>query len=303
MSASLPASWVVVLLIARSARGAYAAALRPAVCAGRVHLWEIGTETYSLTRVCPAPAAAGAAASTVDGDAWPVLQHLVAEGALAAPRGFAGQSGWVQGWPFANEVQAHPLSLATIPTDRYIVFQPDGMLCGPTSAAALDAFAPYSYVGAPWPWEVAKNDKATGGNGGFSLRNKSIILRIVAEFGGSWNNEFEDGWFGSKVERVGGALPPPAVAGTWATETMYTVPPLGFHKPWTHIPELGGVGVFAKIYRDCAVMPHVMALLNLTFDASAAMPEVVGLPKRQRRALAAPPLASDAAYRALQRAR
>ena len=282
MLESLPPNWVVVSIVARAARGAYADALHSAVCAGRVRLWELGD--YSLTRVCP-PASINA--STWADEAWKVLQHLVAEGALAPPAGFVGQHQWVTGWPFANEVQAHPLTLATIPTERYIVFQPDGMLCGPTTAAALDAFAPYAYVGAPWPWE---NGPVVGGNGGFSWRNKTIILRIVREFGGTWNNEHEDGWFGSRVMRVGGTLPSPEVAGTWSAELIYSAPPLGFHKPWGHIADLGAEN-FSRLVRECAVLPRVMALLNVSLSSA----------EMQGRELAA--VTTVDAYRARQRQR
>jgi hypothetical protein len=269
MLKSLPSDWLISVLVAPSALGAYADGLHAAVCAGRVHLWGLDSDSYSVTRVCLPPLGGnnGTSYASMSGEAWPVLQRFFAEGPLATPPTFSGTRGWVSGWTFANEVQAHPLSLATIPTDRYLVFQPDGMLCGPTAAAALNALAPYDYVGAPWPWEVRERPNATQhGNGGFSLRNKSTILRIVREFGHTWGHGAEDVFFCTHVEQVGGRLPKADVASAFSAEAMYTVPPLGFHKPWPHIENHLGRETFTTLVRECAVLQTVMESYNVVFS-------------------------------------
>ena len=130
MLASLPADWLVLLIVERAARAAVAASpLAPALCAGKLQLWELAADSFDLRRVCPRGAPAGGA------DAWAEVAVLAAEGALAPLPGFLHASQWAAGRPFANEVQVAPVTLAAIPTERYLVFQPDGVLCGPTSAA------------------------------------------------------------------------------------------------------------------------------------------------------------------------
>jgi hypothetical protein len=72
------------------------------------------------------------------------------------------------------------------------MFQTDGLLCRPLGASDLAALLRYDYVGSPWRWDpmgfnlfgltlLPSSRAAVGGNGGFSFRTRSTMLRILEE--------------------------------------------------------------------------------------------------------------------------
>ena len=233
--------------------------------------------------MCPVPArAAGAGLDAGAADAanldtaWVDIAFLNATGALAPLPGMTGRGSWVVGYAFANEVQVHPVTLAAIPTERYLVFQPDGMLCGPTSAAALDVYAPYAYVGAPFAWDhdLSRGEAPAGGNGGFSLRSRSVMWAVVSRFGGAFRGDdtHEDFFFTEYVPRVGAALPPARLAWAFSVETMYAGPPLGMHKPWKFAGWGRKLGIRLEDFRDlvwldCPVLASVLAAHDVSLPA------------------------------------
>lgn len=134
------------------------------------------------------------------------------------------------------------------PAGHVLMFQADSIVC--TSAnIRVDDFLEYDFVGAPI--DVPKdppNGHGEGYNGGFSLRNRTMILDIVNKF--SWQAEkdagtisqapcvtqepclkFEDQWFYHKMKEIPGArLPTKEVASTFAVETVWYDTPLGYHQ-------------------------------------------------------------------------
>ena len=134
------------------------------------------------------------------------------------------------------------------PAGHIFMFQADSIVC--TNAdLRVDDFLEYDFVGAPI--DVPKdppNGHGEGYNGGFSLRNRTMMLDIVNRF--SWQEEkdagkisqagcvtqepclkFEDQWFYHKMKDMSEArLPTQEVASHFAVETIWYDKPLGYHQ-------------------------------------------------------------------------
>ena len=126
--------------------------------------------------------------------------------------------------------------LDEIPTEIFLVVQTDSMICK-SGKDIIKRFIEkkYDYVGAPW-----KGTNAVG-NGGFSLRRKSMMLKILEKCskktkeGGDHN---EDGFFSGGCEGTTPLKPSPEEAEIFSVETIYNgKPPFGIHKAWSHMPE------------------------------------------------------------------
>ncbi|KAI0121277.1 hypothetical protein BJ170DRAFT_676121 [Xylariales sp. AK1849] len=117
---------------------------------------------------------------------------------------------------------------------RVLLFQLDSMICSKATMTVEDFFG-YDFVGAPIDAKYG-----AGYNGGLSLRNPRVFLRITreADFQSS-SAEFEDQWFYAEAktrEGDGVTLPSPDVASAFSVETIYYETPLGYHQPdrWQH---------------------------------------------------------------------
>ena len=109
------------------------------------------------------------------------------------------------------------------------MFQLDSIICSKATTTVEDFFA-YDLVGAPIDEFYGK-----GYNGGLSLRNPSLFLRITkeADFESS-GAEFEDQWFYEQAkarEKDGVQLPSIDISKTFSVETIYYDTPLGYHQP------------------------------------------------------------------------
>lgn len=116
-----------------------------------------------------------------------------------------------------------------IPTEVFLIAQTDSMI-NPARAKDLEKFTTYDYVGAPWPWE-----HLPVGNGGFSIRRKSVLLKVLDKFG-PLQGPFEDHFFCSALQRLGANLPTKEVAREFAVEQLFHPNPIAFHKVWDHMP-------------------------------------------------------------------
>ena len=113
-----------------------------------------------------------------------------------------------------------------IPTETFIVFQTDTMIFA-EHAGLLDEFLEFDYVGAPW--------RCGGvGNGGFSLRRKSVSLKALASF--IFNTHaHEDGFFTTHSPN----RPSGDKARQFSIESVFSEVAFACHKPWGHLsPEL-----------------------------------------------------------------
>lgn len=118
--------------------------------------------------------------------------------------------------------------LDQIPTEVFLVVQTDSIICK-KSAHILKEFMKYDYVGAPW----AGRDGV--GNGGFSLRRKSMMLKIVEKC--PTLNHNEDGFFSGGCDGAHPHKPSFKEAKRFSIETEYNGESFGIHKPWAHLPD------------------------------------------------------------------
>lgn len=124
------------------------------------------------------------------------------------------------------------------PADHVLLFQADSILCA-NSLRAVDDFLQYDFIGAPI-WLIW----GQGYNGGLSLRNRNVMLSIVAQ--SSFAKELEqqdhiaveDQWYYKKMKELpakpdgspGANLPTVEVATEFVVEGMWHDSPLGYHQ-------------------------------------------------------------------------
>jgi hypothetical protein len=113
-----------------------------------------------------------------------------------------------------------------IPTEIFLIFQTDSLIFA-KHKHLVNNFLRYEYVGAPWSNALRNNTHV--GNGGFSLRRKSAMLRVIDTV--VYRGEPEDVYFSCS-----GKLNVPTMdeAKMFSTESIYSPVSFGCHKPWYH---------------------------------------------------------------------
>jgi hypothetical protein len=102
----------------------------------------------------------------------------------------------------------------------------------------VDDFIKYDYVGAPWnknlPWRKSNLFyNVEVGNGGLSLRNVDIMIKILDKYSNDSMMRFnEDGFYSyyCVIEKYN--IPSLENAMKFSVETIYYDSPCGLHKPW-----------------------------------------------------------------------
>lgn len=120
--------------------------------------------------------------------------------------------------------------IQTIPTEMFLIFQTDSMICMPYKDTIYD-YMKYDYVGAPWHETIRPPWKTHVGNGGLSLRRKSKMLEIVR------NIQYipgypEDMYFSEGCDTLGMKKPGWEKAKEFAIETQMSAKSFGVHKSW-----------------------------------------------------------------------
>lgn len=143
-----------------------------------------------------------------------------------------------------NSLCKDPKWWAEIPAEHILVFQLDG--CPLTASMHhVQEFLDYDYVGAPW---IDGHLKGKVGNGGFSLRRKSAMLKCLKERPPT-EEDIEDVYFGSKCADLI-KVAPYEIARRFSVESEHKYPiPLGFHKAdkrvsRPHCPEIDHLKAF-----------------------------------------------------------
>jgi|GEM_PF-1685836 ADP-heptose:LPS heptosyltransferase len=107
--------------------------------------------------------------------------------------------------------------------DRVLIFERDTRLL----RRGVSEFLEWDYIGAPWrvgePW--AKGHVV--GNGGLSLRNPAVMLKICRRYQHDGIND--DLFFVSHMAEVGGLIAPVEVARKFSCETIFVLGTLGCH--------------------------------------------------------------------------
>jgi hypothetical protein len=139
------------------------------------------------------------------------------------------------------------------PADHVLLFQSDSIICG-NSEHRVDDFIKYDFIGAPivMAW-------GEGFNGGLSLRNRNMMLSIIAQSNFTAELEYnlkqqsldenasadlvvvEDQWYYKKMIKLptrgdggpGARLPSAEIAATFVVQSMWTEHPLGYHQVTT----------------------------------------------------------------------
>lgn len=118
--------------------------------------------------------------------------------------------------------------------DPVLIFQTDSVLCH-NSSRHITEFMQYDYVGAPWhsafPWTKSLNGLC--GNGGLSLRSKSMTLKAIRTVPTN-HAQNEDLWFCAAFLAMGAKFPPRHIAREFAVETVFYAQPLGVHTWCNH---------------------------------------------------------------------
>ena len=148
-----------------------------------------------------------------------------------------------------NALMATSAFYDLIPTENILNFHTDSMIFE-ENAHLFEQFIKYDYVGAPWV-------DGTLGNGGFSIRKKSVQLKAL-ELNIYDPNQNEDTFFSKHSPYK----PDWESAKTFAIETVFHERSLACHNPWVHIPH----DILFKAY------PVLKELHSLQFNLPAEKP-------------------------------
>ncbi|MBN2322398.1 MAG: hypothetical protein JXQ30_01590 [Spirochaetes bacterium] len=111
-----------------------------------------------------------------------------------------------------------------IEAEHVLIFQTDSIL----RRRGIEEFLRYDYVGAPW---LSPDTPDTGGNGGLSLRRKSVMLSILKSGPPPGRGEAEDVYFCRRLDEGGYNTAPKDVALRFSVEELFHPDPLGTHIP------------------------------------------------------------------------
>ena len=113
--------------------------------------------------------------------------------------------------------------------EHVLVFQHDSFML----RSGIEEFLHYDYIGAPWYWSYGDHkdkrykdlkDFKQGGNGGFSLRKRSAMMKIISSNPPDY--EYEDMYFSNALS----SDIPVETKQRFAVESMFHPDPLGVHQ-------------------------------------------------------------------------
>lgn len=119
-------------------------------------------------------------------------------------------------------------------TDYVLVFQRDSRFCAYSRHRLRDFLGESDYIGAPWR---RSQINAWVGNGGFSLRNRTAMLRCTGEPGAIQRRVNEDVELANCVLKLGLRLASKQRASEFAVEAVRLTnhTPLAIHKAWNYL--------------------------------------------------------------------
>jgi len=138
-----------------------------------------------------------------------------------------------------------------IDTEYFLVFQTDSMIFK-SNIYLLDTFLNnnYDYIGAPWlicEYPPTKQRDFIG-NGGFSLRKTSTMLKIIENNKWDENNEWqEDLFFTKKYEDIPTIKPTYTLATMFCVDEIFNPTTMACHRPWCH----SHFNQLCEIYPEC----------------------------------------------------
>lgn len=150
-----------------------------------------------------------------------------------------------------------------VDTEYALIFQYDGFVLNPIRWKK--EFLDYDYIGAHWDWIEGKN---TVGNGGFSLRSRSLLERLATDPRIEQTHP-EDTviciTYGDYLMQAGFKFAPVALAKEFSTENDYWKGEFGFHNSnitdWNVLKYLG-----VKKYKEHRHLIARMPIKESTFE-------------------------------------
>jgi hypothetical protein len=109
-------------------------------------------------------------------------------------------------------------------SEHILIFQTDAIL----RRRGIEQFLGYDYIGAPWKSE---DTPGIGGNGGFSLRRRSVMLEILDKDRPDIPRVPEDIYFCTRLKEGRYNVAPKEVAMAFSVEELFHPDPLGTHIP------------------------------------------------------------------------
>jgi len=122
-----------------------------------------------------------------------------------------------------------------IPTETFLIFQLDTLISNKYKDFIYD-FIKYDYTGAPWLFDH------TVGNGGLSLRKKSVILDVLDKYNPNKHNGYEDSYYSTYITNK----PTFEEAKLFSIETVISDKSFGIHKCWNylHPPQINEIAKY-----------------------------------------------------------
>ncbi len=145
-----------------------------------------------------------------------------------------------------------PLIYELIPTETFLTFQLDTLISAKYKDYIYD-FIEYDYVGAPWNSIYFANIGNCVGNGGLSLRKKSVILNTIKN--DIYNNRYkdnEDVFFSFNITNK----PSKEKAKLFSVETIFSEKSFGIHSCYGHLSQ-------EDVYKIAEYIPEIFELAEL----------------------------------------
>ena len=154
-----------------------------------------------------------------------------------------------------SELLANRLDIYNyINTEYFLIFQTDSMMFK-KNCNLLDLFLNkgYDYIGSPWLIcnYPPTRDRDFIGNGGFSLRKKETMVKIIQNNKWDENNEWhEDLFFTKKYAGINTIKPSYDEAKMFCVDEIFSPLTMACHRPWCH----SHYSELAKIYPECEIL-------------------------------------------------
>jgi len=149
-----------------------------------------------------------------------------------------------------------------INTKYALIVQNDGYVVNPDTWE--EEFLKYDYIGAPWPlphddfsFRDPEGNIQRVGNGGFSLRKRSIMLKVLDRLGQS-PTEYEDQYYSIGCGIIKANVPTRDIATGFSIEQIYTPKSFAIHKAWLHIPHK-----VKELCEDCEGLETLISLQSV----------------------------------------
>jgi hypothetical protein len=151
-----------------------------------------------------------------------------------------------------SNFMVEPLIYELIPTETFLTFQLDTLISAKYKDYIYD-FIEYDYVGAPWNSIYFANIGNCVGNGGLSLRKKSVILNTIKN--DIYNNRYkdnEDVFFSFNITNK----PSKEKAKLFSVETIFSEKSFGIHSCYGHLSQ-------EDVYKIAEYIPEIFELAEL----------------------------------------